>query len=200
MQLHTVGARQFRRVQPLCAGAFGQRCHRYDVLPLVVLGQRRMDGLGRDALQLQRHLHQHALRETPNRRREDRVPRQPAIGPHFGQVLVLQVQPVQEMRRGDGVLARWVFHLGDHLLAAARVAGHRIDRNGIVGRQKAGVPQRTQQRDRPCRVAARVGDEAGFPDAPGLFRLKFRKAVDPPFGGAKRGAGIDQPRRSVAAQ
>ena len=60
-----------------------------------------------------------------------------------------------------------VFHLRDHLLAAAGIAGDGIDRHRIVFRQDAGLPQRADESDRAGRVAAGIGDEPGVADLAG---------------------------------
>ena len=62
--------------------------------------------------------------------------------------------------------------LGDHRLAAAGVAAHRVDRDRIVGRHQARVDQRPEQRDRAGRIAAGVRDLPRRPDLVGLIRRR----------------------------
>ena len=69
--------------------------------------------------------------------------------------------------------------LCDHRLAAAGIAAHRIDGDGIIRRQQTGIDQRPQQRDRAGRIAAGIGDFSRRPDLVGLIRREFRKAVGP---------------------
>ena len=96
-------------------------------------------------------------------------------------MLVLEAEAIEfEGRRGA------VFETFDHGLAAARIAAHRIDGDGIVRRHQPGIHQRPQQRHRAGRIAARVRDFPRRPYLVGLIRREFRKAVGPVAGDAKR--------------
>ena len=64
------------------------------------------------------------------------------------------------MRRRDVVVVGWVFHLRDHLLAAAGIAGDGVDADRIIGWQHACHDERADQGDRAGRVAAGIGDQA----------------------------------------
>ena len=69
--------------------------------------------------------------------------------------------------------------LGDHRLAAARIAAHRVDGDGIVRRHQARIDQRPQQRNAAGRIAAGIGDLPRGADLVGLVRRELRKAVGP---------------------
>ena len=100
-------------------------------------------------------------------------------------MLVLEAEAVEfEGRRGA------VFEARDHRLAAARIAAHRIDGDGIVRRHQTGIDQRPQQRDRAGRIAAGIRDFPRGPDLVGLVRREFRKAVGPVGRDAKRRRGV----------
>ena len=111
------------------------------------------------------------------------------------QMLVLEAEAIEfEGRRGA------VLETCDHRLAAARIAADRVDGDGIVRRQQAGIDQRPQQRDRAGRIAAGIGDFPRGPDLVGLIRREFRKAVGPVAGDAKRRRGVQHlGRRSAHA-
>ena len=96
-------------------------------------------------------------------------------------MLVLEAEAIQfEGRRAAILKTR------DHRLAAARIAAHRVDGDGIVRRQQAGIDQRPQQRNAAGRIAAGIGDFSGGPDLVGLVRREFGKAVSPVGGDPKR--------------
>ena len=148
--------------------------------------------LARQRVEMQRHRHQHALPVVADRRHEDRPPREFRVELRLRQMLVLEAEAVElEGRRGA------VFETRDHRLAAAGIAAHRVDGDGIVGRQQAGIDQRPQQRDRAGRIAAGIGDLLARSDLVGLVRRQFRKAIGPVGRDAKRGRGIQHLRREA---
>ena len=88
----------------------------------------------------------------PDRRHEDRPARQPAIKLRLRQVLVLELQRIEFEGRAAVVLVRL-----DHRPAAAGVAADRVDGDRVVGRDDAGIDQRTDQADRAGGIAAGIG-------------------------------------------
>ena len=96
-------------------------------------------------------------------------------------MLVLEAEAIQFEGRRAAIL-----ETRDHRLAAARIAAHRVDGDGIVRRQQAGIDQRPQQRNAAGRIAAGIGDFSRGPDLVGLVRREFRKAVSPVGGDPKR--------------
>ena len=80
----------------------------------------------------------------------------------------------------------------DHLPAAAGIAADRVDCDGVIARQDAGVDERPDQRNRPGRVAAGVGDLARGSDALGLALRHLGEAIGP--------IGIDAVRRAAVEQ
>ena len=110
---------------------------------------------------------------------------------HLGHVLVGQRQAVEEMRRGDRIRMIRVFHLGNHLLAAAGIAGHGIDGDGIADREDAGGAQRPDEADRTRRIAAGIGNEACRLDLVALVAIHLRKTIGPVRMDAEGGGGVD---------
>ena len=142
---------------------------------------------------MQRHRHQHALPIVADRRHEDRPPREPGVELRLRQVLVLEAEPIElEGRRSAA------FEVGDHRLAAAGIAAHRVDGHRIVIRHQAGVDQRPQQRDRAGRVAAGVRYLPRRPDPLRLLRLELGEAVGPAGRDAMRGRSVQHLRRRIA--
>src|SRR5207248_6699572 len=109
------------------------------------------------------HRYEHPLPEMPDRGHKDRPPRQPAIKLRLRHMLVFEAKRVK--LEGGAALVVMRF---DHLPAAAGIAADRVDRDGVIARQDAGVDERPDQRNRAGRVAAGVGDLARGSDALGL--------------------------------
>ena len=117
---------------------------------------------------------------------------------HLLQVLVLL---------GKAILARGVQQraaaiglvLGDHLLAAAGIAGQRRAAQQGIFIQEPRVRKRCDQRDKPAGVAAGVGDALRRGDARALAG-QLGKAVHPAFGGAVGGGGVDDGGAGVLHQ
>ena len=110
-------------------------------------------------------------------------------------MLVLEAEAIQfEGRRAAILKTR------DHRLAAARIAAHRVDGDGIVRRHEARIDQRPQQRNAAGRIAAGIGDLPRGPDLVGLVRREFGKAVSPVAGDPKRRRRVEHlGRRSAHA-
>ena len=96
------------------------------------------------------------------------------------------------------VVARGVFHLRNHRLASAGVAGDAVDRDRVIGRQKVRHDQRPQQRNGAGRPAAGIGNETCGSDLLALARLEFGKAISPIGCRPVRRGSVDHPCRFVA--
>ncbi len=159
----------------------------------VMRGQRhrkvRDRRMARQLVEVQRDRHQHALGEMADGGHEDRAPRQAAVRHDLGHVLVAEAERVEfEGRRVTGLV------LCDHRLAAAGIAGDRVDRERRVGREPALIDQRPDQGDGARRVAAGVRHHARRPDRRLLPDRQFGKAVGPVRRGAMRGRGVEHLR------
>ena len=143
-------------------------------------------GLPRQRVQMQRHRHQHALVEIAHRGHEDRPPRQAGIGLQFRHMLVLEPETIEFERR-----CRAAFEIGDHRLAATRIAADGVDADRVVRRYQTHLDQRPQQRDAAGRIAAGIGDARGVGDRYSLSRRHFRKPVDPAGRDPVRRGGIE---------
>ena len=144
-------------------------------------------------MEMQRHRFEHALPVVADRRHEDRPPGQVRVKLRLGQMLVLEAQTVKLEGRRAAVL-----ETRDHGFAAAGIAAHRIDGDGIIRGHQAGIDQRPQQRDRAGRIAAGVRDLPRRLDFFGLIGRQFRKPVSPVRRDAKRGRGVQHLRRRGA--
>ncbi len=95
-------------------------------------------------------------------------------------MLVLEAEAIEfEGRRGA------VFETFDHRLAAAGIAAHRIDADGVVRGHHTGIHERPQQRHRAGRITAGVRDFSRRPDLVGLVGREFRKTIGPVAGDPK---------------
>jgi len=101
-------------------------------------------------------------------------------------VLVLEAEAV-ELERRPGV----AFEFGNHRLAAARIAAHRVDADGIVGRHETRIDKRPEQRHRTGRIASGIGNFARSPDLAGLVGREFGKTVHPIGRDAMRRGSIE---------
>ena len=161
------------------------------------LRQRRR---ARQRPELQRHLDDHALRIAPDIRREERRMVEPHIRLHLRHMLVREAERIGAECFERVVRRRLVLELGDHLLAAARIARHRVHGEWPVLRHDARRDERPRQRDRARRIAARIGDARGARDRLPLPRRHFRKTVDPAIRHPVRRRGINDARRRIADQ
>ncbi|MCY1358892.1 hypothetical protein D9M69_454400 [compost metagenome] len=145
--------------------------------------------LARQAVRKHRHRHRQALQEIADDRVEDRVRRQAGLHAHLGQVLVLQPQRV--LARAVQLRVTAGLEVGNHLLAAAAVAGQRERRHRVVARQHAGIDQWAHRQHEGAGVAPRHGDALAGTDLLALAAHQFRQAIGPVVGGAERRAGVD---------
>ena len=135
LHLGAVGVRQAEDLQPVqpgqlvgsqeaAVGTLVQRMDRDHLLPCVILGQGIGHLLGGQAQsgQIQRDHRLHTGVVIGHHRHESRRGSQAGDGGHLGQVLVVQCQAVGAGRVKRGIGAFGLI-LGDHLFAAARVAG-----------------------------------------------------------------------------
>ena len=83
------------------------------------------------------------------------------------------------------------FVLGDHLLAAAAVAGQREGGNRIILGQNAAGDQRIDHPDEAACVAAGNGDAIAVANGLPVRGRQLREAVGPAAFGAVRGGGVD---------
>ncbi len=67
--------------------------------------------------------------------------------PYFRHMLLLQRQTIDEVGRGDVILARSIFHLRDHRLARRRYNRKQRSRDRIAVGQDASTTQRTDEAD-----------------------------------------------------
>jgi hypothetical protein len=143
-------------------------------------------GLAGQSVEMERQLHEHALREVADRGNEDGAAHQACVLHDFRQMLVLQPQGIDLVGRGA---ARSVGL--DHGAPAARVAAHRGEYHRVIGRERAGIHQRTQQ----CNGARGIAPRIAHALCPGngftLARGQFRKAEHPAIGGSVRGRCVD---------
>jgi hypothetical protein len=122
------------------------------------------------------------------------------MGHDFRHMLVRQGQRIGEIGSGDRIVAARIFHLRDQLLATAGVAGHRIDRHGIIRGQQPCAHQGGDQGDCPGRIAARVGNELRAGDALSLAFGQLGKAESPVGIAPVGGRGVDEPRSGVGRE
>ena len=165
--------------------------HPYHRLPGVVVGQRIGHRLRRDAerRQIQRDHRLHTGVVVGHDRHEVRRGVQPRDGGHLRQVFVVQRQPVGA-RRVQRVVHTFTLVLGDHLFAAAGIAGQTGDGQLRGLGNKPPLHQRRDGHDKAGGVAARHGDAGrGLQCRAGAVQL--RQAVDPAGGCAVRCAGIE---------
>ena len=93
-----------------------------------------------------------------------------------------------------------LLHLRDHLLAAAGIARHRVHGDRVVFRQDARRHERPDERDRPGRIAARIGHQPRAGDLGCLILVHLGEAVDPVGVDPVRRGGVDEPRRVGAGE
>ena len=160
------------------------------LLPCVIVGQGTGHLLGGQAqsgqIQWDHRLHTGVV--IGHHRHESRRGSQAGDGGHLRQVLVVQRQPVGagRVQRGVGTLG---FILGNHLFAAARVAGQA----GAV--QQRGLGHQAQFHQRGHRSNKAGGVAAGHGYAGGGFQrlagiVQFRQTIGPAGSRAVCGGGI----------
>ncbi len=118
----------------------------------------------------QRNLGEDALEVMAHGRREERRHAGTGVTLHLRHMLVGEMQavgPHAPLWSAIGLEAR------DERLAAAGIAGQRIDAQRYVGRQDPGVDQRPDQQHKGRGVTAGVGDPLGSPNGSSLFRLQL---------------------------
>ena len=124
-----------------------------------------------------------AFVEGSDDRLENRRHVKPRIDAHFRQMFVSQAKRVGT-RRVDALRA---LVIGDHLLAAAGVAGDGIGRDLRIGGQQATYDQRPDRQNEGAGVASGIGDAFAGAD--------FGALILGQFGQAKRPGGVDAVRR-----
>ena len=111
------------------------------------------------------------------------------------QVLVRLRQTInKEIRRVS------FLELGNQILAAARVAADGIDAQRCIGGDQVRGDKRRQQRDRACRVAARVADTPGCGDSRPAGGVQFGEAENPFRVRAMRSRRVDDADRQALRQ
>ena len=115
---------------------------------------------------------------------------------HLGRVLVRQRQAIDAIA-GVGAAA---LELGDHRLAAARIARRRVEAERPVDGNQPGAYQRRDQRQESGGVAARVRHPPRLGDPPRLVGRQFGEAIGPAVGDAVSGGGVDDPGPVVVDQ
>src|SRR5690606_32478217 len=108
---------------------------------------------------------------------------------HLGQVLVREAQRVGA--RAGKIGRRVLLVVGDHLLAAAAVAGDRRGRERPVGRYQSGGYKRPHREREGGGVAAGVGDAFARPQSLAVSGRELGHAVGPRRIDAVRGGGVD---------
>ena len=141
----------------------------------------------------------HALVIVIHNRAEHRGLLQAADDLHLRQVLVALGNAVDT---GAAHLLRLVpaLVLGDHLLAAAGVAGEGEAAEVRVLGQQAQLHQRRDRADKARGVAAGVGHPLGRRNGLPLPLLQLRETVDPAGSGAVGGGGVDDPGVGIVHQ
>ena len=140
--------------------------------------------------QVQRHQHLHAAVVVTHHRHEHGGVGKAADLLHLGQMLMGKAQTVAlgciqlAVRRAVGTLV-----LGDHLFAAAGVAGDAGAAEGILCRDKAQLHQRAGNADKAAGIAAGHCHAAGVFDF-FLLARQLREAVVPCGIGAEGGGGV----------
>lgn len=136
-------------------------------------------------------LDQHAAIGSRHRRLEDRRMDDAGVLGHLGHMLVREVEAIVA-ERGAGVIRRVrILELGDHRLAAARIARDRVDGQRMVVRHQACADQRADEREEAGGIAARIGNSRRLGDLGRLAGLQFGKAIGPAIGHAMRARGVD---------
>ena len=141
----------------------------------------------------QRNADNHPLPEIADGGNEDRPREQPRMDDDLGNVLVFEPEPVHLEHRGAPAL-----ELLDHFSAAAGITGDGVDRKPVVERDKPGIDQRPQQRDRTRGVTTGIGDAFCSSDRLRLLLRQFGKTVGPPRRDAMRGRSIEHFRSGPA--
>jgi hypothetical protein len=144
-------------------------------------------------IQMQRHGHQHPLPVMPDRRGEDRPPRQSRVELRFRQMLVFELQRIEFECRTAMLLV-----ILDHRSAATGIAADCIDRDRIVGRDYPRIYQRPDQSNRAGRIASRIGDPSRGCDPLRVAFLHLGEAIRPVRMHTMRRARIQYLRRRVA--
>ena len=101
---------------------------------------------------------QHALQTIDHTGRERRPDSEPGPFGNFGNMLVLEIKPVQGATRRR-IVALIII---DHLIAATRIARIAGDMNRAVRRQNIRLYQWPDQQQGSGGIATRVSDEAGI--------------------------------------
>ena len=167
--------------------------HPYHRLPCVVVGQRIGHSLRRDAerRQIQRNHRFHTGVVVGHDRHKVGRGVQPCDGGHLRQMLVVQRQTVGArgvQRRVDAL----ALVLGDHLFAAAAVAGQARDRKVRSLGDKPPLHQRRNGCDKAGGMAA-GHRHAGGGRQRRAGAVQLRQAVDPAGRCAVRRAGVQNP-------
>ena len=149
--------------------------------------------------QLQRHRHRHAFVEVVDDRRKHRRLGKSGIRLHFRQMLVRHAQCVKSgCIQGPTVASSFI--VGDHGLAATRIAGQRVTGDRVLARQQADCHQwRHSQNESGCmaagdRHAARVCNRLALPGT------QLWQPIDPALGHTVRGTGVNDCRARVAGR
>ena len=146
----------------------------------------------RQLIHVQRHGGCHALVVVIHNGGEHRRLCQAADLLHLRQVLVVLPQAVEAGTvKGFPLLRRLV--LGDHLLAAAGVAGEGEAAEVRVRRQHPRLHQRGRDGDKARGMAPGVGHVFGLGDGLPLALFQLREAVDPARRRPVGGGGVDDP-------
>ena len=177
--------------------------------------------------QIQRHGHRQPLVIRRHHRQEHGCVRQARVTHHLGQMLVGEPQRVgarsQQLaslfHRHLGLGSRASFRkqstapivghpqcrqrcpvLGNHLLAAPRIAGVRGSRQRMLDRQQPGIHQRPHGQDEGRGVAAGVGNALAVADALALVCVQLGQAVGPGRVHPVGRAGVDDAGGGVVDQ
>ncbi|MNV68135.1 hypothetical protein D3C71_1609660 [compost metagenome] len=146
--------------------------------------QLRTRGVRGQMPQLQWNGERDALAKRAVGRQKKRALRQACVLFDLGGVFVLQLQPVD--LEGWRIQSAWPFVRVHTRSAAAGIARHRVDCNGIVGGHQCRQHQGAQQRDGAGGVAAGVADTLRVGNAGGLRCAHFGQAIHPLRIGAVR--------------
>ena len=145
---------------------------------------------------MKRDRHFHALVVVVDDRVEDRLFLESADDLHLGDVLVIAVQRI--MARCEERFPFFVgLIVGDHFLAAARVAGQTPggQRDGLVDDTE--FHERIDDADEAGGITAGVRDPFAIDDVLPVFERQFREPVVPGRIRAVRGRGVDDLRLGV---
>ena len=134
--------------------------------------------------QLQWNGERDALAKRAVGRQKKRALRQACVLLDLGCVFVFQLQSVD--LEGGRIQSVWPFVRIHTRSAAAGIARHGMNRNGIVGGHQGSLHQGAQQRDGAGGVAAGVADTPRVGNPGGLGCTHFRQAIHPLRIGAVR--------------